>query len=117
MKSRLTVSLLLLAALLSGCNDSDSDDNVGVNDGDTSTPTEPATFNFVEGTIAQAHAAMRAGTLTCEALVQGYIDRIEAYDDTGPTLHAVINLNPRALDRARTLDRNYAVEGPSGPLH
>jgi Asp-tRNA(Asn)/Glu-tRNA(Gln) amidotransferase A subunit family amidase len=117
MKSRLTISLLLLATLLSGCNDSDSDDNVDVNDGGTSTPAEPVTFNFVEGTITQAHAAMRAGTLTCEALVQGYIDRIEAYDDTGPALHAVININPRALDRARMLDRNYAVDGPSGPLH
>ena len=114
MKSRLTISLLLLAALLAGCNDSDDND---VNAGNDTTPGEPATFKFVEGTIAQAHAAMRAGTLTCEALVQGYIDRIEAYDDTGPTLHAVINLNPRALDRARMLDRNYAVDGPSGPLH
>ncbi|MES1951934.1 amidase [Salinisphaera sp. S4-8] len=114
MKSRLTISLLLLAALLAGCNDSDDND---VNAGNDTTPGEPATFKFVEGTIAQAHAAMRAGTLTCEALVQGYIDRIKAYDDTGPTLHAVINLNPRALDRARMLDRNYAVDGPSGPLH
>lgn len=116
MKSRLSFSLLLLGALLSGCSDSDGD-NVTVDDNGTATPGEPATFNFVEGTIDQAHAAMRAGTLTCEALVQGYIDRIEAYDDTGPSLHAVINLNPRALDRARMLDRNYAVDGPSGPLH
>ncbi len=116
MKSRLSFSLLLLGALLSGCSDSDGD-NVTVDDNGTATPGEPATFNFVEGTIDQAHAAMRAGTLTCEALVQGYIDRIEAYDDAGPSLHAVINLNPRALDRARMLDRNYAVDGPSGPLH
>lgn len=115
MKSKLTFSLLLGAALLSGCGDSDSDNNVDI--GGSPSPTEPATFNFVEGTIAQAHAAMRDGTLTCTGLVQGYIDRIEAYDDTGPTLHAVINTNPRALDRARMLDQNYAVNGPSGPLH
>jgi len=118
MKSRLFLPLVLLAALLAGCgSDSDGGDDVVTDNGAPSTPSEPAAFEFVEGTIAQAQAAMQAGTLTCEALVQGYIDRIEAYDDTGPALKSVININPRALDRARTLDMNYAVSGPSGPLH
>ena len=109
---------MLLAALLAGCgSDSDGGDDVVTDNGAPSTPSEPAAFEFVEGTIAQAQAAMQAGTLTCEALVQGYIDRIDAYDDTGPALKSVININPRALDRARTLDMNYAVSGLSGPLH
>ncbi|MAS09306.1 amidase family protein [Salinisphaera sp.] len=118
MKSRLFLPLVLLAALLAGCgSDSDGGDDVVTDNGAPSTPSEPAAFEFVEGTIAQAQAAMQAGTLTCEALVQGYIDRIDAYDDTGPALKSVININPRALDRARTLDMNYAVSGLSGPLH
>ncbi|ERJ19969.1 amidase protein [Salinisphaera shabanensis E1L3A] len=116
MKSRLFFLLSLLAALLAGCG-SDSGNSVASGSGSPSTPTEPATFNFVEGTIAQAQAAMRDGTLTCEALVQGYIDRIRAYDDAGPELRSVVRVNPLALDRARMLDASYASDGPSGPLH
>ena len=41
-------------------------------------------FQVDETTIADVHAAMRAGTLTCHALVQAYLRRIDAYDKTGP---------------------------------
>jgi hypothetical protein len=37
-----------------------------------------------EATIADLHAAFKARTLTCRALVQMYLDRIEAYDRKGP---------------------------------
>jgi hypothetical protein len=33
-------------------------------------------------------------------LVQGYIDRIEAYDKKGPALNAIIMINPNALAAA-----------------
>ncbi|MES1930378.1 amidase [Salinisphaera dokdonensis CL-ES53] len=103
---------------MAGCgSDSDSGDDVSSGGGSPATPTDPATFNFVEGTIAQAHAAMRDGTLTCETLVQGYIDRIRAYDDAGPELRSVIRVNPLALDRARMLDADYSRSGATGPLH
>lgn len=108
MTSRLIFCLLLLAALLAGCNGSD-DDSV--------TTEEPVSFSYVEGTIAQARAAMRTGTLTCEQLVQGYIDRIDAYDRAGPELRSVISVNPYALERAAALDARYETEGFTGPLH
>ena len=108
MKPGFLFLLCLLTALLAGCSDSDGGD-VDVD--------APAEFAFVEGTIAQAHAAMRSGTLSCEALVQGYIDRIEAYDRAGPELRSVISINPYALERASTLDARYADGGLTGPLH
>jgi hypothetical protein len=37
-------------------------------------------FRYEEATIADIHAALKAKTLTCRALVQMYLDRIEAYD-------------------------------------
>ena len=74
-------------------------------------------FQLLEATIADVHAAFASGELTCRALVRQYIDRIEAYDQTGPNLNAVQVVNPRALERADELDAAYAESGPVGPLH
>ncbi|MXW08737.1 MAG: amidase, partial [Gammaproteobacteria bacterium] len=63
------------------------------------------------------HAAFLSGDLTCVDLVQGYLDRIEAYDQQGPQLNTIANLNPAALDEAARLDQSLARGGLSGPLH
>src|SRR5262249_3499025 len=42
---------------------------------------------------------------------------IEAYDRKGPSLHAVITLNPKALDTARALDAERKSKGARSPLH
>ncbi len=54
-------------------------------------------FNVEEATIGSIHAAYRDGTLTCAALVQAYLDRIEAYNHQGPALNAVVAINAQAL--------------------
>ncbi|SVE40320.1 uncharacterized protein METZ01_LOCUS493174, partial [marine metagenome] len=51
-------------------------------------------FKVDEATIAEIHAAMEAGQLTAEQLVQAYVDRIEAYDKQGPSINSIITLNP-----------------------
>ena len=48
-------------------------------------------------TIPDLQRAMEQGTLTSEKLVQMYLRRIEAYDDKGPELNALITVNARAL--------------------
>ena len=49
----------------------------------------PAAFQIEETTIAQIHAAMRAGRLTCRGLVvEQDLKRIETYDKTGPAIGA-----------------------------
>jgi Asp-tRNA(Asn)/Glu-tRNA(Gln) amidotransferase A subunit family amidase len=70
-----------------------------------------------ETTIAEVHAAMREGRITAEALVQSYLNRIEAYDKQGPSINALITVNDQALTRARELDSLYAESGFVGPLH
>ena len=70
-----------------------------------------------EWTVARVHSALQAGDLTCAALVQRYLDRIEAYDDRGPRLNAILTLNPRALEEGAALDRARAAGAPLGPLH
>jgi len=77
-------------------------------------------MNFVleETTIRDIHAAYLAGKLTCVELVQAYLDRIFAYDQSGPALNAFVKLNPAALDQAAALDSRLAQTGTlAGPLH
>ena len=74
-------------------------------------------FELLEATIEDAHAAMESGRLTCRSLVQAYIDRIGAYDKTGPRLNAIQHLNARALDEADALDGAMRSDGMVGPLH
>jgi amidase len=66
---------------------------------------KPAPFQIREATIAQIHAAFKAGTLTCRGLVEQYLARIEALDKRGPTLNAIVLVNPRALEEADQKDR------------
>lgn len=79
--------------------------------------TPPPAFQVEETTIAQIHAAMRAGTLTCRALVEQYLRRIDAYDKNGPAINAIVLVNPDALKVADALDARFKQGGLSGPLH
>jgi Asp-tRNA(Asn)/Glu-tRNA(Gln) amidotransferase A subunit family amidase len=79
-------------------------------------PASPP-FDVMETTIADVHAAMRAGHLTCHALVQDYLRRIDAYDKNGPRVNAIVLVNPDALATADSLDRRLAQGGFTGPLH
>ncbi len=77
----------------------------------------PSGFRIEEATISDIHAAMRRGSLTCRALVQGYLSRIERLDKRGPAINALIVVNSRALEVADSLDRVWRQRGPTGPLH
>jgi Asp-tRNA(Asn)/Glu-tRNA(Gln) amidotransferase A subunit family amidase len=67
------------------------------------------TFRFAEATIAQVHTALRQRTMTCHAIVAGYLARIDAYDKRGPALNAIVLTNPNALAIADSLDRQFAA--------
>ena len=55
---------------------------------------------LMELTIAEAHEAMLARSLTSRQLVEAYLARIDAYDRNGPTINAIIMTNPREIGRA-----------------
>ncbi|MGY9106076.1 MAG: amidase family protein [Alphaproteobacteria bacterium] len=78
---------------------------------------EVTNFEVMEASIDEIHAAYRSGTLTARQLTQAYLDRIEAYDQQGPTINSIITLNPSALEDADRLDAAYRVSGFVGPLH
>ena len=77
----------------------------------------PSAFRVEETTISGIHAAFRAKTLSCRALVQRYLERIEAYDKRGPAINALVTVNPAALAVAASLDARYAKDEPVGALH
>src|SRR5690348_1750597 len=75
-------------------------------------------FAVQETTIADVHAAMQSGSLTCHTLVQAYLDRIAKYDKQGPAINAITVVNPDALAIADSLDRRFAATHQFvGPLH
>jgi Asp-tRNA(Asn)/Glu-tRNA(Gln) amidotransferase A subunit family amidase len=60
---------------------------------------------------------MADGRVTAVNLVDSYLARIEAYDQQGPTLNAMIVLNPLARQEAMALDKERAAGQIRGPLH
>ena len=75
-------------------------------------------FHLLEATIDGIHAELRSGRLSCTQLVQAYLNRIAAYDQAGPTLNAVQNVNRDALKQAAQLDAQRKVFPDGiGPLH
>jgi amidase len=74
-------------------------------------------FEVHEQSIVDLQAAQTAGKVTSRGLVDSYLARIQAYDQAGPRLNAIVLLNPRAREEAEALDRERAEKGPRGPLH
>jgi amidase len=65
---------------------------------------------------ATLSAQMAAGRITSEAITRAALARIAALDRQGPTLRAVIAVNPDALAQARASDARRKAGHPLGPL-
>ena len=74
-------------------------------------------FDVHEASIAQIHAAMRAGRISCRGLVEQYLKRIDMFDKNGPSINAIVVTNPGALKQADALDQRFKQSGATGPLH
>src|SRR5690349_953265 len=82
---------------------------------DGATPAPP--FELEEITVAALQAGLASGRFTSRGVVEQYLARIAAMDRAGPSLHAIIETNPEALDLAEQLDRERASGKTRGPLH
>lgn len=76
-----------------------------------------ATFQLEEATVSSINRAFDAGALTSQELVQLYLNRIEVYDDKGPSLNSIITINPDALEVAAALDLERQTTGARSLLH
>ena len=78
---------------------------------------QAASFRLEEATIAEINAAFDTGALSSKELVQLYLNRIEAYDNSGPNINAIRTINPNALSTAAALDLERRSTGARSPLH
>ena len=94
---KITATTSILVMLL-GCGVSnDSESGKAVQSAVASPDVVTMTLPVVSNQLAQ-------GTLSSVEVVQAYLDRIETIDRSGPTLNAVISVNPNSLDLARERD-------------
>ena len=69
----------------------------------------PPPFNVVEASIADIHAAFKAKRLTCAALVDAYLARIDGVRQTGPIAQRSRGHQPGRAEAMQTeLDKLFA---------
>ena len=61
-------------------------------------------FSLVEATISDIQNSISSGQISCRSVVEGYIRRIELYDQARG-VNAITAINPKALEKADEVDR------------
>ena len=74
-------------------------------------------YELHEATIDSLQEGMRSGRLTARRITELYLARIEALNQRGPELRAIIETNPDALAIADQLDAERKAGKVRGPLH
>ena len=82
-----------------------------------STVPDPGEFKLADVTVDELQHMMETGQYSAYEITKMYLDRIEDVDHSGPTLNAVIEINPDALAIAKSLDKERANHTIRGPLH
>ena len=100
----------------SSCSDQtqNSVSEVNANSAGFTSKTKQAPL-LVEATIAGLQESMRAGNFTCRDVVQGYLNRIAAYDQPAG-INAITEINSNALSRADEIDNDLAKGSEMPPL-
>jgi amidase len=88
-------------------------------DGTPPARTQPQVPGFAleELAIDELQSRMQSGAESSHSLAQQYLARIDAIDQRGPAINAVIELNPDALAIAAQLDAERKAGKVRGPLH
>jgi len=73
-------------------------------------------FQVVEATIKDIHNAYLSGDLSCQELVQTYLNRVKKYDQA-KKLNSIVVINPNALTKAQELDEERQKSKKLRPLH
>ena len=60
-------------------------------------------FSLIEATISELQHAVKSGQTSCRSIVEGYIKRIETYDQS-KKINSIVQINPNALNKAEGFD-------------
>jgi len=74
-------------------------------------------LDITTASIADIQSAYALNKITAVQVTQAFLARIAAYDKLGPTINAVLFLNPDALAVAAALDAERKAGRVRGPLH
>jgi amidase len=102
----------LTSLLTSSCNTNDPTTQQPVSASDA-----VPDFELSEESITSLQEKMVSGKYNSQQLTRLYLDRIDAIDKKGPIVNAVIELNPDALNIAKSLDDERKAGKTRGPLH
>ncbi len=79
-------------------------------------PTAATPFELSEASISSVHIALQTREISCRSLVDQYLYRIHAFDQS-TRLNALVTVNPDATHDADRLDANFKHSGKLKPLH
>ncbi len=71
-------------------------------------------WQWDETTLEMIGKEIQRGRMTCRAVTEAFLSRIDEIDRKGPALNSVIEIDPEAMAIAEALDK---VKGDRGPLH
>ena len=94
-----STTCLLIAFLASACSENQMDSDI------------------IELPVLELQKLLASGELSASALTGAFLQRIDALDDRGPTLNAIIETNSLAIEQAQALDDALGKNGPVGVLH
>lgn len=114
----ISVAALAAAGCGSAGGSSRTDSAVATGGGDSAVSAAvPGEFTLNEVTIDALQQKMQQGQYTSRSITEMYLKRIDQIDKTGPGLHAVIEVNPDALEIADQLDKERKEGKVRGPMH
>ncbi|MHC0036975.1 amidase family protein [Pseudoneobacillus sp. C159] len=70
-----------------------------------------------ELTVVELQKAMDEGIVTSKELVMYYMQRMAKFDQNGPKINSILEINPDAIFIAEGLDQERKLSGSRGPLH
>lgn len=74
-------------------------------------------FNSEEATIIELQDAMNRGEVTSRELVMYYMYRIATFDQSGPMINSIMEMNPDSIFIAEALDQERKSVGARSLLH
>ena len=70
-----------------------------------------------EYTLNELREGLDKGTFSSVDLVRMYLDQIKTYDQSGPALNSIAEINPEVFEIAALMDKERQTQGPRSPLH